>query len=173
MKVKILKADKPTSWYVNSIGKEFNVKEVSYASHQYLVVNGWDGAYFILKSDCEIVHPMATKPELTDTELIEKCKERIEWLETSGNYTNTVLNITDLLTRFEKLVKEKEQLKNLLRETAMRANIAFPENDVDLNHFNQEFANQRDFMIELFKVLDLGDDDMPNLPNPPKPQKDE
>lgn len=50
---------------------------------------------------------MTTKPELSDSELVEKCRQRIDHLNFAG-FKNATKELTDLLTRFEKAQKENE-----------------------------------------------------------------
>jgi hypothetical protein len=57
VKVKIIKASKPTYWYVKKIGQVFSVVPCS-CPDSYLVKlpkRGYSGMY-IDKADCEVVH---------------------------------------------------------------------------------------------------------------------
>ena len=61
---------------------------------------------------------------------------------------------TKLIAKF--LEKKVEQTQRLLRETAMRANLAFPASDEDNKWFDDGLHHKRsgDFMFRLFDALD-------------------
>lgn len=51
-----------------------------------------------------------------------------------------------------------EEIKSLLRETVMRCNLAFPEDEQDLKWFDEglDIHKSGDFQNRLFKTLGLG-----------------
>lgn len=69
------------------------------------------------------------------------------------------LGLKDKIERLEKKLSEQSQriesLTNLLRETAMRGHFAMPENDQDVEWFEEKRSNA-DFVEQIFTVLKLG-----------------
>lgn len=65
--------------------------------------------------------------------------------------------ILDVLKTIEREKNKNDKLR-LLRETAMRCQIAFPQNQEDLDWFNDGLSPKKpcDFMDRLFDTIDCG-----------------
>lgn len=53
MRIKVINVSKPSYWYVNQVGKEYEVLDEN--NDGYLIRRGLDDEFYIFKADCEII----------------------------------------------------------------------------------------------------------------------
>lgn len=105
MKVRIIKSQKPNYWYVNEIGKCFDVLE--YGDKDYSIPDGG----LIAKDDCEIV------TETKDDKLFTAAVAAMQGYIVISNFGDTYIKPSDVATEAwdfaEALIKEGKERKHL------------------------------------------------------------